>query len=150
MKTIDISVKAVSQKSAYQLFEDKWLGKKVDYDWSFGYQCFDLARQWLEQIWREQFGSTGSLGARILWIYPSKYSTIPFIKNALGNSPKQGDIVIWDMFTYGHIAICKKSDNNLFTVIEQNWATGKWSWLGDDAIRLKQYDYNKVLWRFSI
>ena len=43
----------------YVDFKNKWLGKRIDYDKAYGYQCVDLIKQYLDEVlW---FGSVGSL-----------------------------------------------------------------------------------------
>ena len=129
------------------------LGKKYDYDGSFGYQCFDLGRWRLKKLWKTQFKSTWNLWAQILWVYPEKYSDLPFVKNTISSIPKKWDIVIWAKTKsniYGHIAILKTGNKSKIIVLEQNGWTWLGSWQWSDAIRLKDYNYTNILWRFSI
>jgi hypothetical protein len=34
----------------YVDFKNKWLGKRIDYDKAYGYQCVDLIKQYLDEV----------------------------------------------------------------------------------------------------
>ena len=87
----------------YNEFKKKYLGKKIDYDKSYGAQCYDLAQQYITEC----LGLPDSIlaGCGIvnnllkepkLSIMKKYFDIIPLDKK------KQGDIEVFD---WGHIAI---------------------------------------------
>lgn len=107
----------------YNEFQNKYLGKAIDYDGVAGVQCVDLADQYLKDV----FSITGVYvsGARDLWY---KFSNFPALVKVFTQVPntralvvQKGDIVIWDGGTWGHVAIgTGKGDKDWFESIEQN------------------------------
>jgi hypothetical protein len=115
-----------------QLFIDKYNGKFVDYDGKFGYQCVDLMRFYINEI----FGLNpydilpGAIYAKqIFQRFPatpsaSKYFTK--IINTPTGVPKKGDIVFWGWYPFvtgiaGHVAIFVEGDTNRFISFDQNF-----------------------------
>lgn len=120
----------------YQEFENRWLGKRVDYDGVFGYQCVDLIKQYL----RSRFGlRPGSWGNAIdYWRYTNPAILKKFDKVSSTNA-KRGDIVILKGLSgnpYGHIGIATgRNTTTTVEILEQNGSTGGGSGTGKDAIR---------------
>jgi hypothetical protein len=48
------------ERSPYYNFKNKWLGKRVDYDKFAGYQCVDLAKQYMDEVLTIKPGQTGN------------------------------------------------------------------------------------------
>jgi len=92
------------------------LGKKVDFDGKFGYQCVDLARQYIKDV-LEKKQPPAVEGAKDLWDNPGE------LKKAT-DSFAVGDILIYDKTStnkYGHVCILVSLlDTNTFVVFEQN------------------------------
>ena len=123
----------------YKEFKDARLGKNIDYDNCFKYQCVDLIKLYLDRCLG--YGKIGSIwNAKII---PEN----PFFKDRarlvfLGNNARQWDIIVANKGTYWHVAIVDRIVGNKVRVLEQN-GTGKNSGSGKDGneIRLKDYDF---------
>lgn len=99
----------------YKDFVKKRLGKRVDYDGGFGFQCVDLAKQYLTEPLG--MGRVFALGnAKNVPNHPM------FAKREkLGvNNLMQGDIIIRTRGKYGHIAIVDHIRDGKVYVLEQN------------------------------
>lgn len=120
----------------YKNFAKKRLGKRVDYDGSYGFQCADLAKLYIDE--GLEFGKIGALGnAKDMPNNPffSSWEKIKGTKNLM-----QGDIIIRSQGQYGHVAIVDHVLNWKVYVLEQN-GSGKnsGSGLGENAIRIQAY-----------
>ena len=106
-------------------FVNKYHGKKVDFDGSFGAQCVDLFRQYCKDVLRA--GHTGAVeGAKDLYL---KYADLPaeckYFDRISDTKPRIGDVCVWDATNtnkYGHVAIClgMDEDSGLILVFEQD------------------------------
>ena len=111
----------------YQEFKTKWLGKGIDYDGSFGYQCFDVINQYILELTGQrplmQLMKASDIFKRPQGIFPDlgKWQIIP---NSNGLYPKQGDIIVWDDASwngfYGHTAIIDSANNDNCQALQQN------------------------------
>lgn len=135
-------------------FLTKRLGKKVDYDGLYGYQCVDLAKQYMKEVHAIEPGIFG--WSALTWYE----SGTPFSNNpaawkkvayASGLTPSTGDIIFRGPSgsnTYGHVAVVDSMvDASKVQVIEQNglgWGTGT----GKDAIRKMTYPLKGSLGRY--
>lgn len=113
----------------YQNFKNEWLGRRVDYDRVYAYQCVDLIAQWCYEN-----GITGVYGNAI------DYAQRPspnFRNNFVQVSDYQaGDVVVLYGLSgnpYGHIGLCDHVDASGVWLLEQN-ATGSADGLGRSAI----------------
>lgn len=136
----------------YAKFKSTYIGKKFDYDGKYGYQCVDLAKLWSKEGWNLKPGAVGHTGsAKDVFIYSDSMLSskeVQRIKNQPKLAPPQGAIIVFNSTSknkYGHIAVVDKSDLKNVIVLEQNGSTGNGSGEGNDAIRLKTYDYSNVL-----
>lgn len=123
----------------YKNFAQKRLGKRVDYDGSYGFQCTDLAKQYISE--GLEFGKIGALGnAKDMPNNPffSSREKIKGMKNLM-----QGDIIIRSQGQYGHVAVVDHILNGKVYVLEQN-GSGKnsGSGLGANSIRIQPYRLN--------
>ena len=123
----------------YKNFAQKRLGKRVDYDGSYGFQCADLAKQYISEAL--EFGKIGALwNAKDMPKSPffANREKIKGTKNLM-----QGDIIIRSQGQYGHVAIVDHVLNGKVYVLEQN-GSGKdsGSGLGANAIRIQPYRLN--------
>ena len=129
----------------YKNFVNKRLWKRVDYDGSYGFQCVDLAKQYISEAL--EFGKIGALwNAKDMPNNPffSSREKIKGMKNLM-----QGDIIIKSKGQYGHVAVVDHILNGKVYVLEQN-GSGKdsGSGLGANAIRIQPYNlsfYDTVL-----
>ena len=120
----------------YKNFVQKRRGKRVDYDGSYGFQCTDLAKQYISE--GLEFGKIGALGnAKDMPKSPffANWEKIKGMKNLM-----QGDIIIRSQGQYGHVAIVDHILNWKVYVLEQN-GSGKdsGSGLGANSIRIQAY-----------
>ncbi len=125
---------------SYEEFKNKWLGKPIDYDGKYLAQCVDVYRMYVKEV----LGCPQSppvVGAKDIWntYLPEFFNRI---ENSTDNKPEQGDIVIWGMDPYGHIAICDHATLTTLTCFEQNWKELDGS--GVTELRLHG-NYNNVL-----
>ena len=127
----------------FDQFIEKYKGKAVDFDGSYGDQCVDLVRQYIKEV-LEQPQPKGVVGAKDFWTnfesdpnLKNYFLKIPDTKEAI---PQKGDIVIWgsNYGKYGHIAIINWANINQFQALSQNDP------LGAKTI-LKNYSFNYVL-----
>lgn len=127
----------------YASFKKEWLGRRVDYDHVYAYQCVDLILQYV----KEGYGlATGVWGNAIdYWNKPTPTLLTKFNKVS-GSAAKQGDIVVFHGLAgnpYGHIGICDSSTSTTVTVLEQN-GNGSSTGTGGDAIRTRSIAKSRV------
>ena len=129
----------------YKNFVQKRRGKRVDYDGSYGFQCADLAKQYISEAL--EFGKIGALwNAKDMPNNPffSSREKIKGTKNLM-----QGDIIIRSQGKYWHVAVVDHVLNGKVYVLEQN-GSGKNSGSGiwANAIRIQPYNlsfYDTIL-----
>lgn len=122
----------------YQEFKNRWLGKRVDFDGAYGFQCVDLVKQYLLECYGIRAGAWGN--AIDYWYRTNPAIAVKFDRLST-TSARRGDIVIFKGINgnpYGHIGICD-SDAGLVYVntLEQNGSTGSGSGTGGNAIRVR-------------
>ena len=96
-------------------FIEKYNGKKVDFDKSYGAQCVDLYRQYCADVL--EIDQTPSVeGAKDIW---QKHGCL-----SQTDAPESGDILIYDKNAanqYGHVCILVAYfDYDTFIVFEQD------------------------------
>lgn len=115
-------------------------GKYIDDDGAYGAQCMDLYADYQRNYLKVTV--KGAPSAKQAW---DSYNTSAFTKIANTPSfvPKRGDVAIWNMGTYGHIAICTGEGNtNYFVSLDQNWDS---PWDGSKPSRYVSHNYNSFL-----
>lgn len=124
----------------YIEFRDKYLGKAIDFDKAYGAQCFDVYRQYCQELGFKQ--SPPSAGAKDIW---NNYLPECFTKvaNTPEGTPPQGAVIIWGVTVgpYGHVAICDHSDTSSFVSIDQNWPVDN----GTGVVHYVTHNYKGVL-----
>lgn len=102
----------------------KWNGKFVNVDNAYGAQCMD----WMHQFKLDVFGldrtNLQSPSAKALWLnFPNVKGSKYFKKmiNYPWAIPKQGDIMLWTVGEFGHVAIFNEGNLWRFSSIDQNW-----------------------------
>ena len=99
-------------------FVSKYDGKFVDYDKVYGPQCVDIVKQWIaDNGWPMKSGNA------IDWKNNGDafYKWIP---NTVSAVPSPGDIVVFQVGTYGHIGIIVSANQYTCDVFNQNWPHG--------------------------
>lgn len=125
-------------------FRNQWIGRRIDYDHVYAYQCVDLILQYV----KENYGiASGVWGNAIdYWKRPSPVLLTKF--NLVSSTDCQhGDIVVLNGLSgnpYGHIGICVSQDSGTVTILEQNGATGNGSGVGGDAIRTRAVAKSRI------
>ncbi|MDD4375490.1 MAG: CHAP domain-containing protein [Clostridia bacterium] len=109
-------------------FMNKYNGKKVDFDRAYGAQCVDLFRFFNREV-LEINQPKPVEGAKDFWSRYSYdvnlYSNFEKISNTLTFVPKEGDVAVWNMGKYGHIAMCTGvGDTKKFEAFGQNYPAG--------------------------
>lgn len=139
-------------------FIQKYQWKRVDYDWSFGYQCNDLTRFRLQVNDLPQYKNLWNKGVKYIALQPFFYIIKPLerVKNDTKDPnqvPNRWDIVIFGTPTAtGHIAIVTQAERwiNQISIFEQNGGKGTWTWLLTDSCRINKKTYKNVLGRISL
>lgn len=131
----------------YNDFKIKWLWKKIDYDWIYGFQCIDLIKQYTKEVhWIELWTFGGSVINGWKTSSPIKDKPYTKILNTPDFVPIEWDIIIFNKTTsnpYWHIGIVNNATNKNVIILEQNGWKGSSTWILVDAIRLHSYDYLK-------
>lgn len=120
----------------YAQFKAEWLGRRVDYDHVYYYQCVDLILQYIKECYGIPTGVWGN--AIDYWYRPSSPLLKKFKKVSASTKAQPGWIAIYFGHTgnpYGHIAIVDTPGSTSDKVLEQNGATGGGTGTGGDAIR---------------
>jgi N-acetylmuramoyl-L-alanine amidase len=127
---------------SYPTFKNQWLGKRVDYDKVYGYQCVDLIKQYLAQ----EFGlSPKAWGNAIDYWYNTNPAILEKFDKLSTNVTRQGDIVIFSGVNgnpYGHIGVVDATGG---ATLEQNGSTGNGSGIGRDAIRVRVIPLSRIV-----
>lgn len=106
-----------------QEFLKKYNGKYVEVAGNTALnQCVDLANAYLREVLNQPI---------VEWTnavdFPSKLTEkFDYIPNTPTGVPQEGDLVIWQGATYGHIGIFLEGDVNHFHSFDQNWPTGSY------------------------
>lgn len=110
-------------------------GKKIDWDDVSPYQCVDLAKCYLQEVWGVKTKGRGTSvwgDAKDYyldfedksWGGYKKLHAAGFvrIKNTREFIPMKGDIVVWNNGKYGHIGVANgDGDTDAFYSYDQNW-----------------------------
>lgn len=129
----------------YQEFKKKWLGRRVDADGVYGYQCVDLIRQYMHELYGKPKG--GAWGNAIDYWTHTNINVLDKFDRIPGTSAKQGDIVVFHGHSgnpYGHIGLVDAQNSSSIYTLEQNGSTGNGSGSGGDAIRLRWISKSRV------
>lgn len=113
-------------------FIKKYLGKRVEADGAYPYQCVDLLKKYYPEV----------LGVPAIRGNGGDYfanSSSKFLKiyNTLRAVPKPGDIMVWKKtrrLPYGHVGIVVSANVWSFTSLDQNWPVGS-------PVRLVKHSY---------
>ena len=119
-------------------FVQRYNGKGIDADGSYGFQCMDLYRQFVKEV----LGFPQSppvTGAYQVWdTYLGQY--FDRIDNTPSGIPQKGDILIWGQSVgkYGHIAVYLEGNTSSFKSFDQNWPVGT-------NCHIQSHNYNGLL-----
>jgi len=134
----------------YKEFRDKYLGKRVDFDKVYGYQCVDLIIQYCSEVfWIKSPWVWNAITSTASWVNTTLNKEFVRIDYKVWVVPKEWDVVIWNKTStnpYWHIWLVDfwSSDKEL-KVLEQNASTWNWSGIWQDAVRAKTKSYKDVI-----
>lgn len=122
----------------YQQFKNTWIGRRIDYDRVYAFQCVDLVLQYIYECYSIPRGIWGNA---IDYARPGNHNAKLREKfNLLSTTDcRQGDIIVLKGLSgnpYGHIGICDSQNGNMATILEQN-GSGGGTGTGGNAIRLR-------------
>lgn len=121
----------------------RYEGKGIDYDGSYGVQCFDLANDYsVRVVGGKQFVGMGAYEIYTNYYNQPGHDLYKRIPNTPDFVPKKGDIMVWGqgLGKWGHVAICTgKGTTSWFESYDQNW-TGR-----NEPVTLIRHNYNCVL-----
>jgi len=130
----------------YTDFRNERLGKRIDYDGAYAYQCVDLAKLYLDKVaWLGKIWPLGD--ARDIpnnHLFAKGWEILKWTDDLM-----QWDIIIRTRGKYGHIAIVDHITGGKVYVLEQNWSgknSGNGIW--PNAIRVQPYSlsfYDTIL-----
>lgn len=128
-------------KRPYKEFMERRLGKRIDYDKAYWYQCVDLIKQYADEcLWMWKIWVTGNAKDVPNWKFGKKFVTI---ETAL-EDVMQWDIIVRTEWKLWHIAIVDHIIWRTVRVLEQNGSwKNSWNWLWQNAIRIQPY---KLSW----
>ena len=124
-------------------FTQEYIGKKVDFDGHFGYQCVDLFRQYCKDVLNVPH-TGGVVGAKELY---TRYDQMPLEQKYFERipypdvRPQAGDVVVFAAAgsnKYGHVAIVLDADHRVITVLEQDG-------FRQNGVHVGVWDYTRVL-----
>jgi hypothetical protein len=112
-------------------FIKKYDGRYIDYDGMYGNQCKDLFSLYNSEVVGVPFYVVGN--AIDLWKNsPDEYY------DKIKLNPRRGDVVIWGMGEFGHVAIYLDGDENNFTSLDQNYPV-------DSPVHKQNHNYKNVI-----
>lgn len=118
-------------------------GKSIDFDGSYGVQCFDLANDYsVKVVGGKQFVGMGAYEIYTKFYTQPGHELYERIPNTPDFVPKKGDIIVWgqSLGKWGHVAICTgEGDTKHFYSYDQNWGGN------NEPVTLIRHNYSSVL-----
>ena len=124
----------------------EWIGKIVDYDKAYWFQCVDLARQHAKDMWNTIW--TFSWSALNGWLTGSPFVWTKWerVTNTTTAIPKEWDIVFLDKTAsnpYWHVAVAGEGcTGSKLVLIEQNAGNGNGDGKNGNKITMRAIKYN--------
>lgn len=115
----------------FEQFKKEWIGRPVDYDHVYAFQCVDLILQFLKEC---AGVASGVWGNAIDYAERPTQGFMNAVVKVTDGSKKPGDILVFRGLPgnpYGHIGL---RDTDVNRLLEQNGATGGGSGTGRDAV----------------
>lgn len=115
-------------------FINKYNGKYLDYDKAFGFQCTDVMRAYVKEVfgWNPYVAipTTGNAKDIFNKFPDGGNSYFQKIKNTPTGIPKVGDIIFWTTYPLlygwaGHVAVVESADMYTIISFDQNYPTGQ-------------------------
>lgn len=108
-------------------------GKYLDWDGVYPNQCVDICKKW------ESYNGWPIISGNAI-SQPNNFDKnfYEWIPNSPTGVPSEGDLVIWGMKPYGHIAIFIEGNTSSFRSFDQNYPTGT-------PCHIQNHTYNNVI-----
>ena len=121
-------------------WQNSIIGKSIDIDKVSGHQCVDVIHSYLKECFNIPVIARGN--AKDYWNVYDKDKTLKKYFYKIKNTPtlefQIGDIVIWNMSPYGHIAVATGNGNtSKFTSIDGNW--------GSKRVKIVEHNFKNVV-----
>lgn len=130
----------------------KYLDKRVDYDWNYGYQCVDLVRHFFKYVYGVELPTFWG-SAKTGWLNKNNtFSSEFFDKIEWCKDLEAWDIIFFEQWKYGHVWIVEYVFEGWFSLLDQNWGKWSWTWHGEDRIQIRPYVFDieeemqNILW----
>lgn len=130
---------------AYDEFVSKWIGRYLDYDGKYGFQCVDLMRQYVKDVYGlnpyQAIPTTGN--AKEIYRNFRNNQYLRKENNTPTNMPQKGDIVFWGTYPFitgfaGHVGIVVEASLYHLIVFNQNYPVGS-------PCQYRRFSYKGVL-----
>lgn len=123
----------------YVKWKESILWSRIDFDWSFGYQCVDLIKDYFDKVLKMKVWKTGN--AKEIWVNKYKIFGSDWMRSKDLTNLMQGDVIVRYDKNYWHISIFDRFIAWKIYVLEQNWSgSNSGSGIWQNAIRIKWYD----------
>lgn len=135
----------------FQNFIQKYTKQRIDVDNQFGYQCWDLAQEYVNEFWGIDYWLSCRTTGGVKDIYndfdrvfeKDKFIRYPNLRDTV---PNIGDLVVWGYGEFGHIAIVVEATASKLIVFEQNAGQGDGDGLNGDECKITKYgDWSGIL-----
>ena len=131
----------MDQSRPYVNFKKRRLGKRVDVDWTLGYQCVDLMRQYCIEVLGMQHKACGNaidIWNNKLGAFDSSWSKFEGTDDLM-----QWDIIFANIWKCWHVGVVDCAWKGMIYTLEQNWwGKNSWDWLGGNAITVYWRNHN--------
>lgn len=128
-------------KRPYKEFVERRLGKRIDYDKAYWYQCVDLIKQYADEcldMWK--IGAIWNAKNVPNWTFWKKFQKMYVSLDDI----MQWDIIVRTQWEYWHIGIVDHVIWQKVRVLEQNWSwKNSWNGLWQNAIRIQEYKLSR-------
>lgn len=117
----------------YNSFKAEWMGRRIDYDHIYGYQCVDLILEYLKEVCNI---ASGVWGNAIDYANSPTPTFLQHFDKMIAPIYLKGDIVVLNGLPgnpFGHIGLFDHQDDTGIYLLEQNM-TGSGDGLGRSAI----------------
>lgn len=118
-------------------FRAKYLGKRVEFDGVYEYQCVDLTKMYSKEV----IGTPQLMGNAIDYVNNPLPDYYEYHTNHLWYIPPRGSIAVWNGNVgggFGHAAIVLFATLMKFTSLDQNWPTG-------EVVKEVEHPYSNVV-----
>lgn len=130
----------------FNKYKNEMSGKRIDWDKQYWFQCVDLIRDYTHTYDYPRittYWNAIDLWKKWLWDWYKR------INNSILSTPSVWDIILFNTWTYGHIAIAWRWNPIWIEILEQNAGNWNGNWLWDNSIRVTKNFYKNCVGWFS-